>query len=162
MLGDMKMSTDFAIRSKSMPDLTLLDNRQGKMGGKTYTEKTTDSSAGMLSIGAAAASAFSWAYSSGAGATAATHTLGALSYAKLAPVGVFSQYAAANATSTAASAAVTGTSLGVAANCAVGLAVGGAVLGAGILGYNMLIAKTDEDKISLTSMARYGYNALFG
>lgn len=157
------MATDLAIsRTQSLPNLTLHEAKEGKLGSKTVKEKTADPSSAMLSIGGAAAAAFTWASSKGVGAAAATHTLGALAYAKMAPVGVYAQYAAANATHAAASAAVTGTGLGVAANCAVGLLAGGAVVTAGIIGYNTLIAKTPEEQISLSGMARYAYNKLFG
>ncbi len=159
----MKMATELTIsRTQSMPNLTLHAAREGKLGSKTVKDQTADSSSALLTIGGAAAAAFSWASSKGAGAAAATHALGAITYAKIAPVGAYAQYAAANATHAAASAAVTGTGLGVVANCALGVLAGGAVLTTGIIGYNTLIAKTPEEQISLGSMARYAYNKLFG
>lgn len=157
------MSAQAITRSQSMPDLNFHQlPREGKLGVNTVKEETANPSTAMLSIGAAAAGAFSWASAKGIGATAATHTLGAVSYAQMAPTGVYAQYAAANATHAAASAMVAGTSLGVAANCAVGALAAGTVLGIGILGYNTLIAKTPEEQISFSGMARYAYNKVFG
>lgn len=159
----MKMSAIMAAtNTQSLPNLALHEKEEGKFGTKTVKDQTADPSSTMLSIGGAAAAAFTWASSKGIGAAAATHVLGAITYAKMAPVGIYAQYAAANAAQAAASAAVAGTSLGVAANCAVGLAVGGAVLAAGVIGYNTLVAKTPEEKISFGGMARLAYNKIFG
>lgn len=156
------MSVEAISLDNTQSQQSRANDSAGKSDGRTYTNETSSSSTYLTSVGAAAAAAFGYAYSTGVGAATATHAIGAGMYAQVAPVGIYAQYAAANATSTAASAMVTGTGLGVAANCALGLAAGATVFGIGVIGYNTLIAKTPEDKITLGGMATYAYKKIFG